>query len=97
MSIINSVSHASAAISAASGTSTPSSAAKAATGLADTSTFLQLLVAQIKNQDPLQPTDGTQFLTQLAQFSQVEQLVGIRSGLDNLEAATKAAATTTPA
>ncbi len=28
--------------------------------------FLQLLVAQIRNQDPLKPTDGTQFLTQLA-------------------------------
>jgi flagellar basal-body rod modification protein FlgD len=34
--------------------------------------FLQLLVAQIKNQDPLNPTDGVQFLTQLAQFQQLE-------------------------
>ena len=31
--------------------------------------FLQLLVAQIKNQDPLNPTDSTQFVAQLAQFS----------------------------
>jgi flagellar basal-body rod modification protein FlgD len=35
--------------------------------------FLQLLVAQIKNQDPLNPSDGVQFLTQLAQFQQLEQ------------------------
>jgi flagellar basal-body rod modification protein FlgD len=35
--------------------------------------FMQLLVAQIKNQDPLNPTDGVQFLTQLAQFQQLEQ------------------------
>jgi flagellar basal-body rod modification protein FlgD len=35
--------------------------------------FLQLLVAQIKNQDPLSPADGVQFLTQLAQFTQLEQ------------------------
>ena len=42
--------------------------------------FLQLLVAQIKNQDPMSPTDGVQFLTQLAQFQQLEQ--GINSGQD---------------
>jgi flagellar basal-body rod modification protein FlgD len=41
--------------------------------------FLQLLVAQIKNQNPLNPADGVQFLTQLAQFSELEQMVGIRS------------------
>ncbi len=35
--------------------------------------FLKLLVAQIKNQDPLNPADGVQFLTQLAQFTQLEQ------------------------
>jgi len=51
-------------------------------GLANEETFLQLLVAQIKNQDPTQPTDGTQFLTQLAQFSQLEQLIGIKGDLD---------------
>jgi flagellar basal-body rod modification protein FlgD len=44
-------------------------------------TFLQLLVAQIKNQNPLNPTDGVQFLTQLAQFSELEQMMGIRDDL----------------
>ncbi len=67
------------------------SAASSATGLANEQTFLQLLVAQIKNQDPTQPTDGTQFLTQLAQFSQLEQLLGIKGDLDNMNAATMAA------
>lgn len=43
--------------------------------------FLKLLVAQIKHQDPLNPADGTQFLSQLAQFSGLEQLVGIRAEL----------------
>src|SRR5260221_4201181 len=86
MSIINPVSNPSAAATAASSAQAQASTdAKAATGIASTGTFLQLLVAQIKNQDPLQPTDGTQFLTQLAQFSQLEQLIGIRSGLDNLQ------------
>jgi flagellar basal-body rod modification protein FlgD len=46
--------------------------------------FLQLLVAQLKNQDPLNPTDGTQFLSQLAQFSQLEQLMGIKDELTTL-------------
>ena len=50
-------------------------------GLANENTFLQLLVAQIKNQDPLQPADSIQFLSQLAQFSQLEQLIGIRQDL----------------
>ncbi|MFC3126118.1 flagellar hook assembly protein FlgD [Pseudoroseomonas globiformis] len=35
--------------------------------------FLTLLTAQMKHQDPMQPTDPTQFVAQLAQFSQVEQ------------------------
>jgi flagellar basal-body rod modification protein FlgD len=54
---------------------------KAKNDLVSKDTFLQLLVAQIKNQDPLKPADGTQFLTQLAQFSELEQLVGIRGEL----------------
>jgi flagellar basal-body rod modification protein FlgD len=37
--------------------------------------FLTLLVAQLQNQDPMRPTDPTQFVAQLAQFSTVEQLV----------------------
>ena len=40
---------------------------------ADKSTFLKLLVAQLKNQDPLSPSDGTAFVTQLAQFTSLEQ------------------------
>lgn len=34
--------------------------------------FITLMVAQIENQDPLNPTDGTEYVSQLAQFSQVE-------------------------
>jgi len=39
--------------------------------------FMQLLVAQLENQDPLSPADGTQFLTQLAQFTQLQQTQSI--------------------
>ena len=50
--------------------------------LADKATFLKLLVSQIKNQNPLNPSDGTQFVAQLAQFSELEQMVAIRQDLD---------------
>lgn len=50
----------------------------------DTDTFLRLLVEQIRNQDPLNPQDPTQFVSQLAEFSSLEQLLGIRQGIDAL-------------
>ena len=40
--------------------------------------FLELLVAQIRHQDPLNPSDGTQFLTQLAEFTNLEQTIAIK-------------------
>lgn len=43
--------------------------------------FLQLLVAQIKNQNPLDPTDGVQFLSQLSQFTEMEQMLGMRQDI----------------
>jgi flagellar basal-body rod modification protein FlgD len=45
--------------------------------------FLQLLVAQMKNQDPLNPTDSVQFVSQLAQFSELEQVIAIRQDLES--------------
>jgi len=63
-------------------------------GLANENTFLQLLVAQIKNQDPLNPADSIQFLSQLAQFSQLEQLIGIRQELQTSSAADQTSAST---
>src|SRR5882757_3061503 len=56
----------------------------------DYQTFLKLLTAQLKNQDPLSPMDATQFVTQLATFSQVEQLVSANKGLSQLVDATGA-------
>ena len=56
--------------------------------------FLQLLVAQLKGQNPLDPKDGTEFISQLAQFSSLEELVNIRTSLENIS---KAAAATTAA
>lgn len=53
--------------------------------------FLQLLVAQMKNQDPLNPTDGAQMATQLAQFSSVEQLENANSTLTEIANAVRVA------
>jgi flagellar basal-body rod modification protein FlgD len=55
-------------------------------GLANENTFLQLLVAQLKNQNPAQPMDGTTFVTQLAQFSELEQSLASRQDLDSIAA-----------
>ena len=46
--------------------------------------FLRLLVAQISHQDPLKPMDDTAFVAQLAQFSSLEQTMGINTRLDAL-------------
>jgi flagellar basal-body rod modification protein FlgD len=54
--------------------------------------FLQLLVAQLQNQDPLNPTDSTQFVSQLAQFSELEQMMQVRSDTDTLVTDAAAAA-----
>jgi flagellar basal-body rod modification protein FlgD len=43
--------------------------------------FLSLFVTQLKNQDPLKPMDGTEFLAQLAQLTQVEQAYNANSNL----------------
>lgn len=44
--------------------------------------FLQLLITQLKNQDPLDPMKNDQFAVDMAQFSQVEQLIGINEKLN---------------
>jgi len=92
--------HAAAAASSSSGSS-PSSGSStagdlaASDALANEQTFLQLLVAQLQNQDPTDPMDGTQFVTQLAQFSSLEQELAMRQDLDKL--AGQIPAQTTPA
>jgi flagellar basal-body rod modification protein FlgD len=72
----------SAASSASS--ATPSAGTSSTDQLTNESTFLQLLVSQIKNQDPLNPTDSIQFVGQLVQFSQLEQLLSISKGVQSL-------------
>jgi flagellar basal-body rod modification protein FlgD len=69
---------------AASTTASDAAAAASTAALGNENTFLQLLVAQIQNQDPTQPIDSSTFLSQLASFSQLEQLIGIKQDTDKL-------------
>ena len=48
----------------------------------DKDAFLQLLVAQMKYQDPLEPTSNTEYISQYAQFSQVEQMQNMAASSD---------------
>ena len=50
--------------------------------------FLKLLVAQMQHQDPLNPQGNEEFIAQLAQFTSLEQLMGVNSSLGDLYAAT---------
>jgi|SRR6476646_2945117 len=74
------------AVSGSSSTTTSTTPPPAKTSgindLANKDTFLKLLVAQMRNQNPLNPTDGVQFVSQLAQFSSLEQNVQMSSTLE---------------
>ncbi len=63
----------------------PSSTGTAGLPAANEQMFLQLLVTQLKNQDPTNPVDGTQFVAQLAQFSQLEQMINMNSSLQQIQ------------
>jgi flagellar basal-body rod modification protein FlgD len=87
-----------------SGTTGQSSSASSSSSDAspiDKNMFLQLLVAQMRNQDPMNPSDGTQFVAQLAQFQQLEtstnsaqDIAAIRQDLDQLTSQSNSSAVT---
>jgi flagellar basal-body rod modification protein FlgD len=65
--------------------------------IANQDTFLKLLVAQISHQNPLQPADGVEFLSQLTQFTSVEQQLAMRKELEAIRGLLTAAQSTDPA
>ncbi len=69
-------------------TSVAAAAMKQSTGL-NKDDFLKLFVAQLKNQDPLNPQDSSAFVTQLAQLTQVEQAYNTNTNLQNLVSTVK--------
>jgi flagellar basal-body rod modification protein FlgD len=83
------------ATSGTGSSSSSSSSSSSLNSLTSENTFLQLLIAQIKNQDPLNPTDSIQFVGQLVQYSELEQLMGINQGVQTLTGGTTTATPST--
>lgn len=69
-------------------TSTQSTSSSSNTSTLDYNAFLQLMIAQLKNQDPTSPMETSEYTSQLAAFSQVEQSVSTNAKLDSLLSAT---------
>lgn len=81
---------------ASTSTSTSTSTTNATTSaMGDYNTFLQLLIAQAKNQDPTNPTDPAQYVQQFAALSQVEQSAKANAKLDQIIAGIAALKPTT--
>lgn len=75
--------------STAPSTSSSDTSSTNSDNLASEQTFLQLFVAQLQNQDPLDPNeqDPTQMVSELAQFSELEQLVNIGQNVQSIDQA----------
>jgi flagellar basal-body rod modification protein FlgD len=71
-------------VGTASQTQTQTNGSTSSAGNVDYQSFLKLLVAQMKTQDPTNPMDSTQYVAQLAQFSTVEQSIQVNSKLNQL-------------
>ena len=61
---------------------TTSSMTGAASSTVDKDEFLTLLITQLQNQDPLEPLDNAEFVSQVTQFSSLEQLISIREAVE---------------
>ncbi|HMK55606.1 MAG TPA: flagellar hook capping FlgD N-terminal domain-containing protein [Dissulfurispiraceae bacterium] len=69
--------------SASSQTGSSSKSAGATDGLGE-GDFLNLLITQLKNQDPLNPMKDTEFIAQLANFSSLQQMTGVNTNMSSL-------------
>ena len=70
------------AVSAVGTQASSAATSAAAKASLDYTAFLRLLIAQLKNQDPTEPGDPTQYMAQLASFSNVEQAIQMNNKLD---------------
>ena len=73
-------------VESTSQSSLSNSSATSSGNTVDKDSFLQLLVAQMQYQDPLEPTSNTEYISQYAQFSQVEALDNMSTNMDMIRA-----------
>ncbi|MEL7640832.1 MAG: flagellar hook capping FlgD N-terminal domain-containing protein [Solidesulfovibrio sp.] len=78
------MSYVSSLLESTSGSSSSATTSTSSTSSLGQDAFLQLLVTQLQYQDPLSPMDDKEFVAELAQFSSLEQLTEINTGIDNL-------------
>jgi flagellar basal-body rod modification protein FlgD len=78
-------------VTARASEATAASSASTATSAStlDYNAFLQLLIAQVQNQDPLEPTKSSDYVAQLATFSQVEKTIETNERIASLLSATQ--------
>lgn len=79
---------------ASTSSSSSSSTSSTSNSSVDKTQFLELLVAQIKNQDPLNPMDNQEFTAQMATFSSLEQLMSVNENLGMMLSASNSANST---
>lgn len=74
-------------VGSSNGSNSVANALSAATGnnqFVSQNTFLTLLITQLKNQDPMNPQDSTQFVSQLAQFTSLEQMTQLNQNFNSV-------------
>lgn len=92
MSILSALSNAGTASgSSATSAASTNASTSAATVASQYQTFLKMLTTELQNQDPTQPLDSSQFTSQLAQFSSLEQQLQMNSNLSSLITAQQSA------
>lgn len=65
--------------------STTASSANNVMNAFDTDTFMQLLLAELKNQDPLEPMNNSEMVSQMAQLNSLQQLTSISSNIETMK------------
>jgi len=86
-SVANALAKPRAAVATAKTTTPTTTTATADSSTITANDFLTLLVAEMKNQDPTQPTDPNAYITQMVDVNSLQQLIGINSGITSLDTA----------
>jgi len=90
---MNTISDSNHAVSTALATGSSNQSSSSQDGMITSTDFLTLLVTQLKNQDPTQPSDPTQYVSQLVGVNSLQQLIDINKQLSSLGGSTTSTST----